>query len=52
MGPQGAYLVNFLGSLIFSLDFIDPNHNGIKSKNKSQYREAAQFASEVTINIF
>ena len=46
MGPQGAYLVNFLGSLIFSIDFIDPNRNGLNIKNTKLQEVTEEFTSK------
>ena len=51
MGPQGAYLVNFLGSLIFSLDFIDPNHDGLNKKVQN-YGKSLSLPQNLKINIF
>ena len=51
MGPQGAYLVNFLGSLIFSLDFIDPNRNGLNIKN-TNYGMSLSLPQNLKINVF
>ena len=51
MGPQGAYLVNFLGSLIFSLDFIDPNHDGLNKKIQN-YGKSLSLPQNLKINIF
>ena len=51
MGPQGAYLVNFLGSLIFSLDFIDPNHDGLNKKVQN-YGKSLSLPQNLKINVF
>ena len=51
MGPQGAYLVNFLGSLIFSIDFIDPNRNGLNIKN-TNYGKSLSLPQNLKINVF